>query len=353
MRPALSACLAKRAFIACLLLAAVARLPAQQPHRYLYVAGPSDEADPDRSVRLLVFDIGDGHRLVKRIALWPAPAGEPETTRGIVASEKTGRLYISTTHRLAAVDLNTGRPIWDKTYNNHCCDRPAVSPDGQTLYVPAFGAPQWYVVSAATGELRGSVEGTGWPRAAAYSPDGHRVYLSAWESETLTVADTASRQVVGMVGPFGGFLCPFTLNDRGTMVFTTVDGLVGFEVGDLQTGMLLDTVIVDDVAKDDAADYQCPSHGIAFSRDFRELWVADGVRNRVHIFDATQYPPSASASISIGAQPLWIEFSKAGDYVYASTGDVIDATTKKVVAALENESGRRIVSQQIVEIDWR
>ena len=344
-----------RAVVAFLIiLAAALPLPAQQPHRYLYVAEPSDEASVDRAIRILVFDIADAHRLVKRIPLWPAPpeGDDPETVRGIAASEATGRLFISTTRRLAAIDLNTGRPIWEKSYQTRCCDRMAVSPDGQTVYAPAFGAAQWYVVAAATGELRATIGGVGWPRQAAYSPDGQRVATAAWETDTLNVVDTASHEVVKTVGPFSNFLCPFTLNAKATMVFTNVDGLVGFEVGDLQTGLLLDTVIVDDVTKEDAADYECPSHGIEFSKDFRELWLADGVKNRVLVFDATTYPPVASGAIQLEDQPVWITFSKNGDYVYPSTGDIIDAKTKKIIGALADETGARVSSQQIVEIDW-
>ena len=111
-----------RALIVCLVLASAVGVPAQQPRHYLYVAGPSDENDADQSIRILVFDIDNGHRFVKRIALWPAPApgGEPETTRGMAVSEATGRLFISTTHRVAAIDLNTARPVWEKSYENHC-----------------------------------------------------------------------------------------------------------------------------------------------------------------------------------------------------------------------------------------
>jgi hypothetical protein len=345
MRPATRA-------VALLILMSTIRLPAQGEQHYLYVAAPSDDADPDRSVRVLVFDIADAHRFVKRIALWPATGGDQrETVRGIAASAKTGRLFVSTTRRLGAIDLNSGRIVWEKSYEDHCCDRMAVSPDGQTIYAPAFGSPKWYVIGAATGELRATVGVMGWPRDTRYSPDGRRAYLAAWESTTLAVADTAANEVIKTVGPFSGFLCPFTLNAKGTLAFANVDGLVGFEVGDLQTGLILDSVAVEDVDKDAAAAYECPSHGIAFTRDERELWVADGVRNRLHVFDATVYPPVASAAIQLQAPPRWITFGSDGRYGYPSTGDVLDVKTRKIVGALEDDTGAKVMSEDLIEID--
>ena len=103
-------------FIAGLILlgaaVAAARQPALQEQHYLYVAMPGSEtADTDRSVRILVFDIANGHRFVRRIPVWPA-GGDPEVVRGTAASARDGRLYISTTRRLAAIDLKTGTIVW-------------------------------------------------------------------------------------------------------------------------------------------------------------------------------------------------------------------------------------------------
>jgi DNA-binding beta-propeller fold protein YncE len=334
-----------------------ARLPAQlaaQEQRYLYVALPgSDDADPDRTVRILVFDIDNGHRFVKRIPLWPAGRGDDaEAVRGTAASVRTGRLYISTTSRLAAIDLNTGKIVWERRYEGHCCERLAVSPDGETIYAPAFGGAKWYVIHAATGELRTAIGVTGWPRDSIYSRDGTRAYLAAWDSPMLSVSDTASHQVVKTVGPFSASLCPLTLNAKGTLAFANVDGLVGFEVGDLQTGLILDRVAAEGYDKEAAAKYECPSHGIAFTPDERELWVADGVRNRLHVFDASVYPPVALTAIQLPAQPRWIAFSVDGRYAYASTGDVVGAATRKIIGALEHPAGTRINSENLLEIDF-
>ena len=327
---------------------------AAQEERYLYVALPgSDAVDSDRSVRILVFDIARNHRFVRRIPVWPAGVGgDAEVVRGTAASARAGRLFISTTSRLAAIDLQTERIVWERRYDSRCCDRLAVSPDGRTIYAPAFGSPKWYVIDAATGELRAAIAVTGWPRDTVYARDGKHAYLAAWESAVLSISDTARHAVVKEVGPFSASLCAFALNAAGTLAFANVDGLVGFEVGDLQTGLILDRVAADGFDQRAAADYECPSHGIAFTPDQRELWVADGVQNRLQVFDASVYPPVARTTVDLPDQPRWIAFSIDGRYAYSSTGDVIGAAEKNIIGALEDAAGAKVVSEHFVEIDF-
>jgi DNA-binding beta-propeller fold protein YncE len=324
--------------------------PQEQRLLYVVVSGSGD-ADPDRSVRILVFDIANAHRFVKRIPVWPA-GGDREDIRGAAANARTGRLFISTTSRLAAIDLRTDKIVWERKYESHCCERIAVSPDGQTIYAPAFGSPKWYVIAAASGDLRATIDVTGWPRDTIYSRDGRHAYLAAWESSMLAVSDTASHEVVRQVGPFSAFLCPFALNAAGTLAFVNVDGLVGFEVGDLRTGLVLDRVEASGDDKDAAANYECPSHGIAFTPDARELWVADGVHNRLLVFDAGAYPPVARGTVDLPTQPRWITFSLDGRYAYSSSGDVVGAEARTIAGALEDAAGVKVSSEYIIEIDF-
>lgn len=290
-----------------------------------------------------------GHRFVKRIPIWRRTAAA-ETVRGLTQGRKGSRLYISTTRRLAAVDAANGRVLWERDYGGHCCERMALSPDDRVIYAPAFGRAVWYVVDAATGKLLTTVSVIGWPRSTIHGP-GNRAYLAAWESNRLLVLDTASNAIVKEVGPFTGSLCPFTLNRRGTLAFANVDGLVGFEVADVSTGLILDRVQVDDYPASDVATYECPSHGIAFRPDETELGVADGVGNQLRIFNATPYPPVEKTSMQLSRQPRWITFSLDGRYAYSSTGDVIDATTQTIVAVLKDEHGTVVESERMVEID--
>jgi DNA-binding beta-propeller fold protein YncE len=82
------------------------------------------------------------------------------------------------------------------------------------------------------------------------------------------------------------------------------------------------------------------------------LWVADGVRNRLQVFDASIYPPVPRATVELAAQPRWIAFSTDGRFVYASTGDVVGAATKKIVGVLEGPAGARVNSGNFLEIDF-
>jgi DNA-binding beta-propeller fold protein YncE len=327
---------------------------AQQIRKFLYVAVPGAGNESEyRGVGILVFDIDNGHRFVKRIRTWPAEPGQQlELVRGIAANARTRRLYVSTVKRLAAFDLVTDKIVWEKTYDGRCCDRITLSPDGTTIYAPAFGAPKWHIVNAASGAIVSSIDVIGWPRQAIFARDGSHVYLSAWESPVLSVIDAKSRKVVREIGPFTNYVCPFTINGRATQVFANVDGLVGFEVGDLQTGLILDRVVVEGYQMELANKFECPSHGIGLTADERELWVADGVDNRLHVFDATTYPPVASTTLEVRAQPRWITFGIDDRYAYPSTGDVIDRQSRKVVATLEDERGLFVHSERMLEIQF-
>ncbi len=41
-----------------------------------------------------------------------------------------------------------------------------------------------------------------------------------------------------------------------------------------------------------------------------------------------------------------------GKYVYPSTGDVIDAASKKVVASLKDDAGNYVRSEKMFEVQW-
>jgi DNA-binding beta-propeller fold protein YncE len=342
--------------LACLLTCALLVDPAEPQstageRHLLYVAVPGIRNYMEYGgVGILVYDVASGHKFVKRIPTWDvAPGQEPENVKGIAASAKTGKLYVSTTKRVACFDLVTGNKIWEKTYAGGS-DRIALSPDGSTLYVPSLEGPFWNVVHARSGELITKIETKSGAHNTIFGPDGSRVYLAGLKSPLLSVADSETHTVIKQVGPFSNFIRPFTINGSETLCFVNVNELLGFEVGNCRSGAKLYRVEVRGYQKGPTKRHGCPSHGIGLTPDERELWLADSANSSVHIFDATVMPPKQITSIQLRDQPGWITFSIDGRYAYPSTGDVIDTHTKRIVATLEDETGRHVQSEKLLEV---
>ncbi len=298
---------------------------------------------------ILVFDVDAGHRFVKRIPVFErTDAVAPENIKGVALSADPPRLFVTTTRRMAAVDVTTERVIWNREYEGGC-DRLAISPDGRTLYVPSLEGPHWHVVDARTGEVIRRIETNTGAHNTIYGLDGASVYLGGLRSPLLHVADGAMHTVTKRVGPFAAGIRPFTVNGRQTLCFVNVDGLLGFEVGDLTSGKKLHRVEVQGFSQGPVKRHGCPSHGIALSPDESELWVADGANSRAHVFDTASMPPKQIASVALRDQPGWITFSIDGRFVYPSTGDIIDAKTRTIVGGLTDELRRAVQSEKMVD----
>jgi len=326
------------------------RRPLAQQH-LLFVASPGIRNYTEYGgVGILVFDIDHGFSFVKRIPTWSVlDRQKVENVKGIVASASTGRIYVTSLSRMIALDAITGEKLWDKAYERGC-DRPAISPDGTRIYVPQLEGNLWHVVDPATGAVVAKIESKSGSHNTICSLDGSRVYLAGLRSPLLLVADTKNDKMVGTAGPFSGAIRPFTVNGRGTRCFVNVDGLLGFEVGDLLTGRELCRVEVEGYRQGPVKRHGCPSHGIALTPDEKELWVADGANNAIHVFDATVMPPRQTATVKVRDLPGWISFSMDGRFAFSSTGEIIDAATKQVVATLQDEAGRQVQSEKMLDL---
>ena len=292
---------------------------------------------------------------MKRIPTWEYSAAvDPENVKGVAVSVPLGMIYISTINRLAAWDLATEKKVWEQTYDGKCCDRMAISPDGTTMYVPSFEALNWYVVDAATGRLIKNLPtpATGGAHNTVWSPDGTKVFLAGLASRTMSIADPKTNTIVQTVGEFSGFVRPFTVNGAGTLIYANVNDLLGFQIADVKTGKVLQTVQVQGYGwtRDRLTGHGCPSHGIALSPDEKEVWVVDGANSSVHVFDNTVMPPKQIKSIKVRDEPFWLTWSADGKWVYAASGDIIDAQTKQVIAGLKDEVGREVQGEKAVEI---
>jgi DNA-binding beta-propeller fold protein YncE len=318
----------------------------------LYVASPGTRNYTEYGgVGILVFDIDNGYKFIRRIPTWDAPEGKTvENVKGIAASAKTGIVYVTSLTHMVAVDAVSGKKLWDKTYEGGC-DRLAISPDGKTLYVPQMEGPSWHVVDAATGDVKATITTNSGSHNTIYAEDGTHVYMAGLKSPVLSIADPKTNEVVGTVGPFTNSIRPFTINGANSLVFVNVNGLLGFEVGDLRTGQKLHRVEVLGYQKGPVKLHGCPSHGIALTPDEKELWIADCANTAIHIFDSTVMPPKQMTSIKARDCVGWLSFSMDGKVAYSSTGEVVDVKSKKIVAALTDEAGRKVMSEKLLDLE--
>ena len=330
--------------------------PAAEPNaieRRLYVIAPGIRNDLEfGGAGILVFDIDKDHAFVKRIETSASRASKPENIKGVCASAATQRLYFTTLKRLYCFDLAAEVEIWDKALPGGC-DRMSITPDGKTLYVPSLEGAHWNVVDGDTGSIIAKIEPKSGSHNTVCSLDGTRVYCAGLHSPLLSVVDTTKNEVLGTIGPFHAEIRPFTINGDKTRCFVTINGLLGFEIGDLTTGKFLERVEVKGDKLGKPMRHGCPSHGIGLTPDEREIWLCDSVGRALHVFDMSSAPPHEVASVPLREEPGWVTFSIDGRFAYPSTGDVIDTASRKVVAQLTDEKGRPVESEKLLEIDFR
>ena len=321
--------------------------------RFLYAAVPGIRNYLERGGHgVLVFDIDRGHAFVRRIAARGLGAdGKPLNVKGVVASAATQRLYVSTLEFVTCFDLLTDKILWEKRYEGGC-DRMALSPDGKVMYLPSLEKDHWHIVDAPSGDIIKRLDIQAGAHNTIYGLDGKHAYLAGLKAPLLRVADTSTHTITKEVGPFTAAIRPFTINGRQTLAFVNVNGLLGFEVGDITTGKKLHRVEVEGFKPGVPKRHGCPSHGIGLTPDEKQLWVCDAANQRMHIFDATVMPPKQIASIPVRDDPGWITFSLDGKFAYPSTGEVIDVATRKIVATLKDETGGIAESEKLVEIHF-
>src|SRR5688500_5654937 len=238
--------------LALLLLACLSALASDRTSdkRYLYVAVPGIRNYLEFGGHgLLVFDIDNNHKFVKRIPTRGVDEnGKPLNVKGICASANTKLVHISTIKTLMCVDLLTEKVLWEKAYEGGC-DRMALSPDGKIIYLPSLEKDHWHVVDAVSGDVIKRLEPKSGAHNTVYGPDGKWVYLAGLKSPILSIANTKEHAITRRCGAFGNSVRPFTVNGKQTLCFVNVNELLGFEVGDLVSGKKLHRVEVEGFSK--------------------------------------------------------------------------------------------------------
>jgi DNA-binding beta-propeller fold protein YncE len=322
-----------------------------QTKRYLYLSTPDGAQEQGRSGNgILVFDIDNGHKLVRRIEV---PSFE-DGIRGFTGNLKTHSVYYSTTNRrLGCFDLETEKVVWEKVYEAGC-DRSAITLDGKKIYVPTGW---WYsgadsgmlVVNAENGELIKRINVGPQAHNAVVSLDGRLAYLCT--TTMLTIFDPRDERIIRQIKDVGEYgIFPYTMDSANHIGYICLGKHVGFDVVNLQTGEVLHRVF----AGKGKEHIPHRTHGSALTPDETELWISDQVGKKLFIFDATKMPPEPKADVNLSQGGHgWVAFSLDGQYAWTHTPDVFDARTKKLVATLKDENGNPVSGSKFIEVHFR
>jgi len=315
--------------------------------RYLYVSTP-DAAQPGGSGKgILVFDIDDAHRFVRRIEI-PFKEG----LRGFCGNAKNHAVYYSSTaQRMGCFDLETEKVVWEKVYDAGI-DRACITPDGKTIYAPTGW---WFrgtnsgflVVNAADGKLLKHLPAGPQAHNSIASLDGQFAYLGTETNFWIfrTRDDSLAQRIEG-VGESGVF--PFTVDRRNRYAYICLGKHVGFDVVDLRAGKVTHRVLAGE------APIAHRTHGAGLTPDESELWVSDQDGKKLFIFDATQMPPKATGHVELTAGGHgWVCFGLDGRFAWCHTPDVIDVKTRKIVATLKDEEGKLVAGSKYIEVHFR
>jgi DNA-binding beta-propeller fold protein YncE len=387
-------------FFALVMLAADGVLAAEQ--HLLYVARATRDRTGFRTLApsIEVFDIDNGHALVKVIPL-DAPTGTTPVMhiRGITASAATQTLYISHYGRykdlrpggelsgyVLALDMATDEVLWNRAYASSV-DRGAVTPDGSKLFMPSgelATTPFFYQIDGSSGAEQPAqrIAVARYTHNTVITLDGARVFMTAFGGFGNTnfepfihVADTRTGEVLQKVGPFAAHIRPITINGKGSLVFANVNNLIGFQVGDVASGKVLYTARAPGTENAKPGHKADVSHGISLTADETEVWVVDQMRSGVHVFDVSGVPESPPVwkqyidthdgreqdaqgnylygETGIVGQPGWIMSSYDGKYLYPETGEIIDVAARQVVGNLIGANGNYVHSRFALEVDLR
>ncbi len=204
----------KKLFILAYALAALSLRAAENEKRLHYVAGPGIRNYLEYGGHgVLVFDIDNGHRFLKRIPFGELDEkGTPRDVKGVCASAATKRLYVATTHTVSCFDPVTDKVLWEKPLEGGC-DRMSITPDGIDIYQPSFEKDFWNVVDGATGDIvkRISIPQTGAHNTVVGATGAHAC-LASLHSPILRVVNTKTREIIKEVRPFSSAIRPFTVN---------------------------------------------------------------------------------------------------------------------------------------------
>jgi YVTN family beta-propeller protein len=199
-----------------------------------------------------------------------------------------------------------------------------------TLYVTNTKSASISIIDTNTFEVVGTIPlGQGKPNRVVFHPDGKTAWVVYDKSHDLGVVDAEAKKLVRRV-KIGGNPYNLAFSPDGKRLYV-LDW--GSETGN-------DAVIIYDL-KDERIDAQVevatwPAHGV-FSHDGRTFWVSSETAGNVAAIDTTTH--AILATIPTGGDAMGLALTADGRMLYAAAGEnkalvKVDTAARKAVATI-------------------
>ncbi len=189
------------------------------------------------------------------------------------------------------------------------CASPHAAPIG-TLYVAAEDSDTIAVINAATATMIASINvGAGSaPHNPALSPDGQSVWVTLKSTGQVARIDVATKTLVGTYGSGGGDPVHLAFSPDGSSVYVTNQANDAITKLDAGTGAITGSYIL-------PGDASTMPHDVKASAD-GNVWVTDQTAGQVHILDANL--TGVLGTLPVGSDPITLASSIDGSQMFVA-----------------------------------
>ena len=289
----------------------------------------------------------------------------------LAAESQPSRLYVDNSNgdNVSVIDLESLKVIGDVKVGVPRIHGMALRPDGKLLAVTVESDHSLRLIDTRTSLTTAVIKLSGKPNQCAMTPDGRYIVVPIRDGDRVDIVDVGLKQIVkelpikephnavnigsnrytfvSSMGsnqvnvvdlktmsfsafiPAGGRPRPYVLTPDGKRMYVALANLHGFEIVDVAKKQPLRRVEIPAQHSGPPSPRQSETpdtltHGLALTRDGKELWVTSLLDNRIYIYDiATQ---AIVGHLPTGDGPNWVVFSPDGKYACVSNTDSDDVS---------------------------
>jgi DNA-binding beta-propeller fold protein YncE len=259
--------------------------------------------------------------------------GAPNYAQDTDISPDGQTMYVSRGYvgDVAAFDIASGRPLWNRPLNTGRADHMTLTRDGRTLFVSALLDNRVYRIATATGEITGHVVTGVYPHDNKVSRDGRRLYNTSIGpiaslprpagapplAETpgfpfqLTIADAQTLAITDRIRlDFAIRPWHFTPDEKGLYAqLANEHAVVSYDLTARKVLRRLELPVKPGVTVKDW-DFEAPHHGLALTDDGATLCLAGRASDYAALVRAPEL--TLIATIPVGDAPGWAETADEG-----------------------------------------